>query len=392
MATSRQYRFMIGGLAVVAGECLAHNVAFRIITGDPGEVLPRALAQSGCGLLVTDFDPLRIKRRWRERVLADTICPVHEVDAHNIVPCRFRVRQARIRPPSPSVRKSTGCSPACSLTSPRLRCIPFRRPHTARTADFRTLIDTLDVATDGFAARIPTPGPDAAPRALEAFIATGLDRYADTNGDPVADTTSRLSPYLHFGHIAPQRAARAILDTVGPDHPGGTAFLEQLIVRRELADNFCRYCPEYDSLDRIPNWARMTLDEHRNDPRDYIYDDDAFEAGQTHDPLWNAAQKELLHTGFMHNYLRMYWAKKILEWSPAPEDALATAIRLNDTYQLDGRDPNGYAGIIWSIGGVHDRAWGERPVFGKIRYMSYTGCRRKFDVDAYIAQVGERLT
>jgi deoxyribodipyrimidine photo-lyase len=165
------------------------------------------------------------------------------------------------------------------------------------------------------------------------------------------------------------------------------AFLEELITRRELADNFCYYQPHYDGVEGFPAWARNTLEEHRKDKRDPFYPFEAFEEGNTHDPLWNAAQRETVMHGTMPGYLRMYWAKKILEWSPSPEEAMVTAITLNDRYQLDGRDPNGYAGIAWSIGGVHDRPWFERPIFGKIRYMSQGGCRRKFDVDAYIRRV-----
>ena len=154
-----------------------------------------------------------------------------------------------------------------------------------------------------------------------------------------------------------------------------------MIIRRELSDNFCFYNPYYDQFEGFPAWAKKTLNEHRRDPREYLYNQEQFENGQTHDPLWNAAQMEMVRKGKMHGYLRMYWAKKILEWTPSPEEAQRIAIYLNDRYELDGRDPNGYTGIAWSIGGVHDRAWGERPVFGKIRYMSYNGAKSKFDVE-----------
>jgi len=167
------------------------------------------------------------------------------------------------------------------------------------------------------------------------------------------------------------------------------AFLEELTIRRELSDNFCLYNENYDSVAGFPAWAQKSFADHRHDRREYCYSPDEWEKGETHDPLWNAAQRVMVPTGTMHGYLRMYWAKKLLEWSPSPEEAMATAIRLNDRYQLDGRDPNGYAGIAWSIGGVHDRAWGERPVFGKVRYMNDKGCRRKFDVAGYILKSEE---
>jgi len=168
------------------------------------------------------------------------------------------------------------------------------------------------------------------------------------------------------------------------------AFLEELIIRKELSDNFCFYNEHYDSFSGFPDWAKKTLDDHRKDAREYIYSLEDLESSRTHDDLWNAAQMEMVKTGKMHGYMRMYWAKKILEWTETPEDALRIAIYLNDKYELDGRDPNGYVGIAWSIGGVHDRAWKERPVFGKVRYMSYNGCKSKFDVEGYIAKI-ERL-
>lgn len=157
-----------------------------------------------------------------------------------------------------------------------------------------------------------------------------------------------------------------------------------MIIRRELADNFCYFNKNYDSFDGFHSWAKESLNLHRKDKRDFVYNLEQFELAKTHDDLWNAAQIEMVNTGKMHGYMRMYWAKKILEWSKSPEEAMRIAIYLNDKYELDGRDPNGYAGIAWSIGGVHDRAWFERPVYGKVRYMNYNGCAKKFDVKKYI--------
>ena len=162
--------------------------------------------------------------------------------------------------------------------------------------------------------------------------------------------------------------------------------LEELIVRRELADNFTFYNTQYASFDGFPAWAKQSLNEHRKDKREYLYSLKQFEQAETHDPLWNAAQTQMINKGKMHGYMRMYWAKKILEWTPSPEEAMMIAIYLNDKYELDGRDPNGYAGIAWSIGGVHDRAWFDRPVYGKVRYMNYRGCESKFNVKEYIRQ------
>jgi deoxyribodipyrimidine photo-lyase len=207
--------------------------------------------------------------------------------------------------------------------------------------------------------------------------------YDERRNDPTQEGQSNLSPYLHFGQISAQRVALTVSASTLPKKDKD-AFLEELIVRRELSDNFCYYTKDYASVDAFPEWAQKTLAEHRHDKREYVYTYATFAKAKTHDELWNAAQRELLRTGKMHGYMRMYWAKKILEWTNDPETAMAIAIKLNDTYELDGRDPNGYTGIAWSIGGVHDRAWFDRPIFGKIRYMSANGARSKFDVDAYI--------
>ncbi|MCX6141116.1 MAG: deoxyribodipyrimidine photolyase, partial [Candidatus Kapabacteria bacterium] len=216
------------------------------------------------------------------------------------------------------------------------------------------------------------------------FVAD-VGRYVDRN-DPTKNGQSGLSPFLHFGFIAPQRVALDVyaLPRVGGEDDPVESFLEELIIRRELADNFTFYNERYDLFEGFPAWAQMSLNEHRNDARDYVYTFDEWEGARTHDPLWNAAQCELLATGKMHGYMRMYWAKKLLEWSASPEEALAIGITLNDTYELDGRDPNGYAGLAWSIGGVHDRAWFQRPVYGKVRYMNANGCAKKFNTMEYI--------
>jgi len=221
---------------------------------------------------------------------------------------------------------------------------------------------------------------------LASFIEDKLFLYAEGRNDPVRDGQSNLSPYLHFGQLSAQRIAREVRKA-DIQEEAKSSFLEELIIRRELADNFCFYNAGYDNFAGFPAWAKLTLDQHRNDPRQYLYSTGQLERAETHDDLWNAAQKEMVKRGKMHGYLRMYWAKKILEWTPAPEAALATAIYLNDRYELDGRDPNGYAGIAWSIGGVHDRAWNERSIFGKIRYMSYNGCKAKFSIKRYIEYV-----
>jgi deoxyribodipyrimidine photo-lyase len=230
-------------------------------------------------------------------------------------------------------------------------------------------------------------GSAAAHAILKRFLAERLNGYARNRNQPGIDGTSQLSPYLHFGHIGPHTVALAVQQAAAPAEDR-EAFLEELIVRRELAVNFVRYNSQYDAFDSAEHWAHQTLRIHAKDSRHYVYSEQQLENAETHDPLWNAAQKQMVITGWMHGYLRMYWAKKILEWRPSPAEAYEIAVRLNDRYELDGRDPNGYAGIAWAIVGKHDRAWGpERPVYGKIRYMSYASTSRKFNSRAYIQRI-----
>eukprot|EP00210_Caulerpa_lentillifera_P007623 g7280.t2 len=214
--------------------------------------------------------------------------------------------------------------------------------------------------------------------------------YASSRNNPtLPEAQSGLSPYLHFGFLAPQRAA---LEAQKHEHQfkdSVNQFLEELIIRRELSDNFCHYELQYDSFEAAASWAKQTLQQHANDHRPFLYTKEEFENAATHEDLWNACQKELVHGGKLHGYMRMYWAKKILEWSASPEEALAISIYLNDKYSLDGCDPNGYIGCQWSITGIHDHGFKERPILGKIRPMTYNGCKRKFDVKAYIARVDE---
>jgi deoxyribodipyrimidine photo-lyase len=226
-------------------------------------------------------------------------------------------------------------------------------------------------------------GPSAAARRLGEFVARKQASYAVDRNDPALDGASGLSPYLHFGQISPLAVALAVMK--GPAY-GRAPFLEELVVRRELSFNFVRYNPAYDRFEGLPAWSRETLLERAKDPRPSLYTRAALEAAATHDPYWNAAQRELVVTGRMHNYMRMYWGKKILEWSASPRTAFRTALALNNTYAIDGRDPNSFAGVAW-VFGKHDRPWARRPVFGTVRYMNAAGLRRKFDIDAYVRRV-----
>jgi len=238
-----------------------------------------------------------------------------------------------------------------------------------------------------------TPGSKAAHVKLHEFIQNRLAVFADKRNDPNVDALSGLSPYMHFGQISAQRCALTVRKA-DENPPAGASkaaigkgcesFLEESIVRRELSDNFCWFQPKYDSLEGAAGWAQETLATHQVDKREYVYSESDLETGKTHDDLWNSAQMQMVKEGKMHGFLRMYWAKKILEWTASPEEALRIAIRFNDRYELDGRDPNGYVGCMWSICGIHDMGWTERPIFGKIRFMNYAGCKRKFNVAGFV--------
>jgi deoxyribodipyrimidine photo-lyase len=381
-ATIRQYGFMLRGLEELEAGLGKKNIPFVLATGTPDEEIPRLAKKLGASCLITDFDPLRIKREWKAGAARKIDVPFYEVDAHNIVPCwtvspKQEYAAYTFRP------KIHRLLPEFLEEFPSLKKHPFALKGKQGTINWKAVRSSLRIDHDVKEADWLKPGEKAAKKNLNIFVIKKLPAYEKQRNDPNADGQSNLSPYLHFGHISAQRAALEVQASHAPGNDKD-AFLEELIVRRELSDNFCFYNAHYDTFEGFPSWARESLNRHRKNPRAYVYSLEQFEHAATHDELWNAAQQEMLTRGKMHGYMRMYWAKKILEWSESPERAMETAVYLNDKYELDGRDPNGYAGIAWSIGGVHDRAWNNRRVFGKIRYMSYNGCKGKFDVNKYI--------
>jgi len=366
-AASRIVAFLLAGLAETAAALERLGIPFVLLHGEPVTELTRFVTTSKTRELVCDFDPLRHKTHWRRTLAARLDIPVVEVDAHNIVPARWM-----------SVRREVG---AWTLRPKIERALPgFLTPFPTLTRQGRASerVARACVASAGMAAGFEMQRPDvatgdepgtAAGRArLQHFLASGLARYGRSSNDPHTVACSRLSAYLHFGQISAQRVAWEA--SQAPAGGGRDAFLDHLIVRRELADNFCLFEPAYDAYAAAPAWARATLELHRLDRREYRYDGDAFEHARTHDELWNTAQRGLVTRGELHDGLRMYWAKKILEWSDSPETALHTALRLNDRYALDGRDPNGYANIACAVLGVHDRPGPERPVYGMVRVAS----------------------
>jgi len=384
-ATIRQYGFMLQGLRETENILKGKNIPFFLILGSPEKEIPKFAAQNEISALVTDLDPLRLKKTWKKSVLNRIDIPVYEVDAHNIIPCWIASPKQEFAAYTfrPKVKRQLS---EFMDDFPNLKKHTFSWKEKAEETDWGRAKKSLKVDRKVLEVDWIKPGEKAAKQTLSHFIQYKLSDYDAKRNDPNQDGQSNLSSYLHFGQISAQRVALLIKKSSTPPSKQ-QSFLEELIVRRELADNFCFYNGHYDDFKGFPDWAKKTLNEHRHDRREYIYSLEQFETGQTHDDLWNAAQKEMVKTGKMHGYLRMYWAKKILEWTETPDEALKAAIYLNDKYELDGRDPNGYAGIAWSIGGVHDRAWFPRPIFGKVRYMSYKGASLKFDVKAYIKKV-----
>jgi deoxyribodipyrimidine photo-lyase len=382
-ANKGHYDFMLEGLGEIENEVEKLQIGFVKLRG--GQRSKEALSLVGvvkAGAVICDFSPLRGGRIWREKLGKKADCAVFEVDAHNIVPCweasQKQEYSARFFRP-----KIHGKLEKYLTEFPKIKKHPLKISSKSLTNSSWKGIESNN---GSFMLDRPVAGERAAEEKMKSFIKNGLKRYHLEKNDPTKDVLSGLSPYLHFGQISAQRVALEMRAANAPSQAKET-FLEELIVRKELSDNYCYYNKNYDNNQGLPDWAKKTLAEHKKDKREFIYDLSTFEEAKTHDDLWNAAQQEMIKSGKMHGYMRMYWAKKILEWSENAQKAQKIAIYLNDKYSLDGRDPNGYTGIAWSIGGVHDRPWFERPIFGKVRYMSYRGCQRKFDVEEYIKQV-----
>lgn len=377
---SLQTLFLLHSLQPLIQEAEALNIGFTLLLGQGAEVVSRHCRSMECAVLVTDFSPLKRKREQSQRICDGEKFQYVEVDSHNIVPAWLA-----------SEKKEYG---AYTLRPKLQRLLPqFLTDFPELTPLHRApqKLPTCKIASEVIQAQPPfhhglfSPGGSAGHRRMHQFIRHGLDDYAKLRNDPTEDGQSNLSPYLHFGLLSAQRLALEI-SRAGCVEESKKAYLEELIVRKELADNFCMYERHYDGFSGFPAWAQKSLNEHRSDFREFQYSREDFENCATHEPLWNSCQRNLMRENKLHGYLRMYWAKKILEWSTCPEEAQQIAIYLNDRYSLDGCDPNGYAGIAWSIGGVHDRAWAERKVFGKVRYMNERGCRRKFAVEKYIEE------
>jgi len=388
-ANLRHYHFMAQGLRDIAADAAERGVGF-VLRRSPDNSLQAFLEEVEAALLIGDENPCREPERWR-RVLARRLkLPYWTVDADVVVPsAAFGRSYFLLHHFRPNLEKAlpsflvppVNPKPVCTW-KPRkpLPSYPVDQDITAGFTDLDRTIGPVDTFTGG---------SHAALKLLREFVDQALVHYETRRNQPEVQGTSRLSPYLHFGHIGPLTIAHAVENGAksGKIPPQARKrFLDQVIGWRELSVLYVKYNPNYDNWESAEPWARKTLIEHAGDPRPHRYTFAQLERGETADDLWNAAQRQMVITGWMHNYLRMYWAKKILEWAPDPARAFEWAVTLNDRYELDGRDPNGYAGIAWSIVGKHDRPWFDRPIFGLVRPMSGTSLAKKFDADTYIRQ------
>ncbi|WP_126581366.1 deoxyribodipyrimidine photo-lyase [Tengunoibacter tsumagoiensis] len=396
-ANLRHYTFLLEGLAAVASQLKERKIPFVIRRGQPPEEVARLAEEIGVAAIVSDTCELRVPRQWRTELKERIQIPFLCVDSDTIVPMNNIPQQeyaARTIRPKIQRLLPTFLQPIVdNKTEHPLAKAPCETGEIEQPLRY---LESLQIDRSVAPPETAHGGYSEGQKAVQRLLQERLYAYTEQRNNPELVGTSELSAFLHFGQISVQQLAwdveqyqPAEAESKHIDLSGGkAAYLEELIVRRELAINYAYYNPRYDALDGGPQWGQKTLQKHINDPREWVYTRQEFEEGRTHDELWNAAQLEMVNTGRMHGYMRMYWAKKILEWSQTPQEAFDTTVYLNDKYELDGRDANGYVGISWAICGLHDRPWKERPIFGLIRYMSADGMKRKFDTTAYIYKYG----
>lgn len=384
-ATERHYYFLLEGLQEVESNLIKRGIKFVVQKISP-EIGAFEIAKDAA-LVVVDRGYLNIERKWRQFLSGKLDCSLIQVESNIVVPVEDASDKEEFA--AYTIRPKINKKLNKYLVPLNKRKVNF----SSKDYDFTTLnlldlnnilnefnIDKTVKKVSGF-----TGGYSKAKLNLQEFISGKLEKYETMRNNPVYDYQSNLSPFLHFGQISPLEIALEISKTEGQAKKD---YLEQLIIRRELSINFITYNLGYDNYNTLnnPRWAEQTLEDHIKDKREYVYSLEEFEQAKTHDSYWNAAQNEMVITGKMHNYMRMYWGKKILEWTETPELAYKIAINLNNKYELDGRDPNGYTGVAWCFG-KHDRPWKERPIFGKVRYMNANGLRRKFDVEKYVMKI-----
>ncbi len=385
-ANLRHYEFMAQGFADVEESLRKKNVGF-ILRRYPDHSVAKFCDEVHAALLVTDENRLRGPEHRVQRVVRKLRIPVWSVDADVVVPSRLIEKAqyaARImRPKLLNFREEF----LVRLSNPSAR-ITWKRQVESLSPSHECL-QGLTINDSVQPVSGVRGGTREAAKLLREFVGKKLSAYPEQRNHPEIDGTTRLSPYLHFGQISPVRIALEVMNSAAPrsakDH-----FLDQLITWRELSVNFVRFNENYDNFECAEPWAQRTLGKHAQDARPVLYSERQLENAETDDPLWNAAQIQMVEQGWMHNYMRMYWGKKILEWTRSPAEAFQIAVRLNDKYEIDGRDPNGYAGIAWAIVGKLDRPWFERPIFGQIRYMSLASTGKKFDSRKYIQEIRTR--
>jgi deoxyribodipyrimidine photo-lyase len=389
-ANLRHYTFLAQAVPDTAERARKRGIGF-VLRRYPDHSLLKFCEEVKASLVVGDENPMREPNHWRSLAAKKLSVPLWTVDADVIVPSQLLEKEqyaARVVRPRLQKRLKQFLTPPSNAKAK----IAWEKPRGLEVLPDDGSIDLTERWKDLDRSVQPVDslrgGTTEGLKLLHDFIRHKLAHYPERHGKPETDGTSRLSPYLHFGHIGPHTVALAVEKSRAP-RSAKDDFLDQLITWRELSINFVHYNPLYDSIESAPDWAHRTLAKHAHDQRPVVYSREQLERAETHDHLWNAAQLQMLHAGWMHNYMRMYWAKKILEWSPSPAVAYQTAVYLNDKYLLDGRDPNGYAGIAWSIAGKFDRPWFDRPIFGSVRYMSGQAAAKKFDAGKYIAQMAE---
>ncbi|OJF93833.1 deoxyribodipyrimidine photo-lyase [Alkalibacterium sp. 20] len=389
-ANARHYTFMLEGLQDVKAELSARGIAFivQLTSPEKGAV---AWAEDAA-LLIVDRGYLRIEREWRDRVAHAVSCPFIQVETNVIIPVEVASdkEEYAARTIRSKIHKQldayTEPLPQTDVVHASLDLdLPYEK---VDISDISSLIDELDCDQSVPAVEWIKGGTPQAKKRLSHFIENNLPDYDEKRNQPGLAITSDMSPYLHFGQISPLYMYEQLADV--PASENKKAFIEEFVVRRELSMNFVYYNDQYDSYVCLPDWAKETLANHTDDERETVYNLEELETSDTADPYWNAAQSEMMKTGKMHGYMRMYWGKKIIEWSPSPEEAYSRALYLNNKYNLDGRDPNSFTGIAWCFG-KHDHGWKERPVFGKVRYMNAKGLERKFKMSDYLLRVANSL-
>jgi len=396
-ANLRHYRFMLEGLRETSAALAKRGIQMAVQPGSPPDVALKAGQKAA--VIVCDCGYLRFQKAWRESVARKANCRVVQVETDVVVPVAVTSNKAEYaaRTLRPKITRHL------NEYLKGVHVVDLK--NRSLGVGIKDLSSSLNLeAIDALLSRLNIDrsvepvnlffkgGTREAKKRLKKFFSQSLKHYTDHHNQPQTDDISHMSPYLHFGQISPVYVALQVraVDGRSVGLNAIEAYLEQLIVRRELAINFVNFTPNYDTYDCIPGWASQTLSDHLADERPHCYGRTQLENAETHDHYWNAAMLEMKHTGFMHNYMRMYWGKKILEWSRTPQHAFDTTLALNNKYFLDGRDPNSYTGVAW-IYGVHDRPWPERPIFGKTRYMAASGLERKCDIKAYVEKINKTI-